>query len=165
MTETPKTIQIGQILIEQGVLTEQQVFEIVQAQKQCHQPFGLLAEQMFDVTIGSIEEAWVEQYHRFTGTIDLERETIDDDALRLINRRQAHQFEIMPIRFEPSGELLMAASKLRLARAVAFVATKIDHVTFFRVAEREPLQNFLQEHYPLPGVSDEIIEQAKRMAG
>ena len=84
-----KPIRIGEILVEQGVLNEQQVFEIVQAQKKLHLPFGVLAERMFEVTLESIENAWIEQYHRFTGTIDLSEQTFDDRALRMINRRQA----------------------------------------------------------------------------
>jgi len=80
-------IRIGQILIEHGVLSEQQVFEIVEAQKKLTLPFGVLAERMFDVTLESIERAWIEQYHRFTGTIDLERQAFDDEALKVNNGR------------------------------------------------------------------------------
>ena len=93
---TRNTIKIGEILIEQGVLNEQQVFEILQAQKDQRMPFGVLAERMFDVTLHSIESAWVEQYHRFTGTIDLAHEKFDNEALRVLNRRQAWQFELLP---------------------------------------------------------------------
>ena len=99
LSQHPRAIQIGQILIEQGVLTEQQVFEIGQAQKDNSLPFGVLAEQMFDVTVQSIEQAWGEQYCRFTGPIDLSTESIDRDVLQLIHRRQAWQFEILPLRF------------------------------------------------------------------
>jgi len=161
--QTPQPIKIGQILIEQGVLSEQQVFEILQAQHKRQLPFGVLAEEMFDVTLGSIEDAWVEQYHRFTGTIDLDEVEVDAEALRSINRRQAHQFELLPIRFEPGGELLLAASKRRLARAVTFATKTVERVAFFRVAESEQLKSFLQVHYPMPEVSDELIEQARRM--
>lgn len=157
-------IRIGQILVENGVLTEQQVFEIVQAQKKQHLPFGVLAERMFDVTLQSIEAAWIEQYHRFTGTIDLTDQKFDDSALRLISRRQAWQFEIVPIGFEPTGELLMAASRSRLARAVTFAANHIDHVVYFRVAESMQLRSFLQKHYPMPEVSQEIINRARDLA-
>jgi hypothetical protein len=158
-----QTLKIGEILIEQGVLTEQQVFEIIQAQKTMQMPFGVLAEQLFDVTIESIERAWVEQYHRFTGTIDLEQESFDAEALRLINRRQAWQFEILPIRFHDNGELLLAASRARLARAVTFAASRIEQVVFFRIAESEQLQRFLQEHYPMPEVSRQLISKARGM--
>lgn len=162
MSNSP--IRIGQILIENGVLTEQQVFEVVQAQKKQQLPFGVLAEQMFDVTLQSIEAAWIEQYHRFTGTIDLSEQKFDAEALSLISRRQAWQFEIVPIGFEPSGELLMAASSVRLARAVTFATNRINRVVYFRVAESAQLRLFLREHYPMPEVSQNIIERARDMA-
>jgi hypothetical protein len=157
-------IRIGQILIENGVLTEQQVFEVVQAQKTRRLPFGVLAEQMFDVTLQSIEAAWIEQYHRFTGTIDLSSQTFDAEALKLISRRQAWQFELLPIGFEPTGELLVAASRTRLARAVTFATNRLNHVVYFRVAESMQLRQFLREHYPMPEVSQQIIERARDLA-
>ncbi len=157
----PQPIRIGEILVEQGVLTEQQVFEIVQAQKKLHLPFGVLAERMFEVTLESIENAWIEQYHRFTGTIDLAQQSFDDRALRLINRRQAWQFEILPVGFEPTGELLMAASRRRLARAVTFATNRLDKVVYFRIAESDQMQQFLKEHFPMPEVSDELIAKAR----
>ena len=154
-------LRIGEILIEQGVLSEQQVFEIMQAQKTMQMPFGVLAEHLFDVTLDSIERAWVEQYHRFTGTIDLDQERFDAEALQLINRRQAWQFEILPVRYEDDGELLVAASRARLARAVTFAAARLEQVVYFRIAESEQLQRFLQKHYPMPEISRQLIDKAR----
>jgi hypothetical protein len=156
-------IRIGEILVEQGVLSEQQVFEIVQAQKKLHLPFGVLAERMFEVTVESIENAWIEQYHRFTGTIDLSQQTFDESALRMINRRQAWQFECLPVNFEPGGELLMAASRRRLARAVTFATNRLDQVVYFRVAESEQIQAFLKQHYPMPEISEDLLTKAKEV--
>lgn len=157
-------IRIGQILIEQNVLSEQQVFEILEAQRLRNLPFGVLAEQMFDITLESIERAWVEQYHRFTGSLDLEDMHVDAEALKIINRRQAWQFEILPLHYEESGELLMAASRARLARAVTFAAARLKPVVYFRVAESEQLRAFLKKHYPMPEVTQEIIRRAREMA-
>ncbi len=159
--DVSQSIRIGQLLIENRVLSEQQVFEIVEAQKRLHIPFGVLAERMFDVTIESIESAWIEQYHRFTGTIDLNDRTIDTQALRHISRRQAWQFEVLPLGFEPTGELLLAASHERLARAVTFATNRIDHAVFFRVAESNQLRSFLRDHYPMPEVSQHILDRAR----
>ena len=158
-------IKLGQILIEQGVLSEQQVFEILDHQRATALPFGVLAEQLFDVTLESIENAWIEQYARFTGEIDLEQYEVDKDALTAINRRQAWQFEILPIRYEESGELLVAASRRRLARAVTFVANRLEQVAFFRLAESEQLRSFLRRHYPMPEVPEELLRLAAKMAG
>ncbi len=160
----PRTLKIGQILVEHGVLTEQQAFEIAQAQKACQRPFGVLAEQMFDVTLQAVEEAWVEQYHRYTGTIDLGEQQVDERALRTIHRRQAWQFEMAPVRFEDNGELLIAAGRHRLARAVTFAANTIETPVYFRIAESGQLRGFLREHFPMPEVSEEIIKLAQRMS-
>ena len=158
-------LRIGEILVEQGVLSEQQVFEIVHKQQKSGVPFGVLAERMFDVTIESIESAWIEQYHRFTGgPINLDEQRVDDEALSLINRRQAWQFEMMPLHFEQTGEVLIAASRRRLARAVTFVASRLAPVAFFRIAESDELRGFLQQHYPMPEVSEELISRARAMA-
>lgn len=148
------TVRIGEILVEQGVLSEQQVFEVLEAQKRLRKPFGVLAEEMFEVCVQSIEDAWVEQYHRFTGTLDLEAERFDDAALRELNRRQAWQFQMLPVRYEDNGELLIAAGKGRLARAVSFAAAKVKPAVYFRIAESEQLKAFLQRHYPMPGVDE-----------
>lgn len=158
-------MRLGEILIERGLLSEQQVFEITQVQKKQPLPFGVLAERMFDVTIESIEQAWIEQYHRFTGTLDLNEVTFDDSALKLINRRQAWQFQILPVRFENDGQLLVAASRSRLARAVTFATRRIEQDVFLRIAESEQLREFLKDHFPMPEVSAELLEQARRLAG
>ncbi len=159
-----ESIRIGQILIEQGVLSEHQVFEIVEAQRRSSMPFGVLAERLFDVTVDSIERAWVEQYYRFTGTLDLESCRVDAEALKLIHRRQAWQFQMVPLHFESGGELLMAASRRRLARAVTFAATRLEPVVLFRIAECDQLKRFLKAHYPMPEVSDELLQRAATMA-
>ena len=153
-------IHIGQILIEHGVLSEHQVFEILEAQRHRGIPFGVLAEQMFDVTVDSIERAWVEQYCRLNEPIDLEQQRVDGEVLKLINRRQAWQFEMVPVNFEPTGELLVAASRRRLARAVTFAARRIKPIAFFRVAESEQLRTFLKQHYPMPEVTEEFLKRA-----
>ncbi|MCC7146730.1 MAG: hypothetical protein IT443_09810 [Phycisphaeraceae bacterium] len=164
MPSKPQDIRIGQILVQRGLLSEQQVFEILQAQKKRALPFGVLAEQMFEITVESIEDAWVEQYCQVTGCLDLDSVRIDLEALRQVSRRQAWQFEILPVAFESSGELLMAASKQRLARAVTFVANRLEPIVYFRVAESGQLRDFLRRYYPLPELSDEIIRRAKELA-
>jgi len=158
-------LRIGQILQAQGVLSEQQVFEIREAQRRLHEPFGVLAERLFDVTVESIEHAWAEQYHRFTGTIDLADEAVDEQARSLITRRQAWQFELLPMRFESTGELLAATSRQRLARAVVFAANRIPHVVYFRVADADPLRAALQKHYPMPEVPAALLQRALRNHG
>jgi len=156
-----RPIRLGEILIEQGVLNEQQVFEIMEAQRKLQLPFGALAERLFEVTLESIESAWAEQYYRFTGTLELTDCTPTDAAKSLVARRQAWQFELIPIRFEANGELLIAATQRRLPRAVSYVARRIPHPAFFRIAEPQQLRTHLKQHYPMPEVSDAILQKIR----
>src|SRR5207342_2935381 len=92
-----KGIQIGQLLIEQGVLTSNQVEHILKIQRASHRPFGDLAERLFGISPQAVEDAWVQQYIRMVGTVDLDDQKFDEQCLRLLNRRQAWQFHMLPM--------------------------------------------------------------------
>ena len=158
-----KPIKIGQILVEQGRLTEQQVFEICEAQRKTGTPFGVLAERMFDVSLEGIEAAWSQQFQQISGSIDLTQCPAEPEALSLITRRQAWQFQILPLRFESPAELLVAASLDRLPRAVTFAAKHFAQVVVIRVAETDQLREHLSRHYPMPEVSKELIQRARNL--
>jgi hypothetical protein len=142
-------IQIGQLLIEQGVLTPAQVEQIIAAQQTNHRPFGDLAERLFGIDPRAVEDAWVEQYIRTTGVVDLERIKIEADALRVLNRRQAWQFHLLPLHRDENN-LNMATSSDDLIRSVNFAVRKLDDPIYFLIAEREQLREFLMKHYPVP---------------
>src|SRR5438552_9568459 len=75
-----KGIPIGQLLVEQGVLTPRQVEHILKVQKESHRPFGDLAERLFGINPRAVEDAWVEQYTRTVGIVDLDEQQIDEDC-------------------------------------------------------------------------------------
>jgi hypothetical protein len=142
-------IPIGQLLIEQGALSERQVDHILKVQKISHRPFGDLAERLYGIDPRAIEDAWVEQYLRTVGVVDLSDQQIETEALRLLNRRQAWQFHLLPL-YREEENLSMATSKENLVRAVNFSTRKIDEPVYFLIAERQQLREFLMKHYPVP---------------
>ena len=154
-----KGIQIGQLLIEQGVLTSKQVDHILRVQKISHRPFGDLAERLFGISPQAVEDAWVQQYIRMVGTVDLDDQKMDEQCLRLLNRRQAWQFHLLPM---SRGEenVNMATSAENLVRAVNFSAKKLDEPVYFQIAERKQLCDFLMRHYPVP---EHIAQFAEKM--
>ena len=79
MTHT-QGIRIGEILIERGVLLSSRSSRSCgnNAAAACH---CVLAERMFDVTVDSIEDAWIEQYCRATGVIDLAAQQVSARVL------------------------------------------------------------------------------------
>jgi hypothetical protein len=142
-------IQIGQLLIEQGVLTEEQVAHVLKVQKMSHRPFGDLAERLYGIDPKAIEDAWVEQYIRVAGVVDLDQQHLDSECLRVLNRRQAWQFHVLPLSRQPD-DLTVATSAKDLVRAVNFSARKLDEPVHFLIAERGQLREFLMKHYPVP---------------
>lgn len=141
-------IQIGQLLIEQGVLTETQVQHILKVQKMSHRPFGDLAERLYGISPKAVEDAWVEQYLRLAGVVDLDDVKVDTDCLRVLNRRQAWQFHLLPLNRDP--ELQMATTPEQLVRSVNFSARSLDEPVHILIAERQQLREFLMKHYPVP---------------
>jgi hypothetical protein len=143
-------VQIGQLLVEQGALSEAQVQHILAVQKMSHRPFGDLAERLYGINPKAIEDAWVEQYIRIAGVVDLEEQEVETEALRLLNRRQAWQFHLLPLHRDEDRDLNMATSAQNLVRSVNFSARKLDEPINFLIAEHKQLREFLMKHYPVP---------------
>lgn len=156
-----KGLPLGEILIEQGVLTRKQVDHLLRVQKTCHRPIGDLAERLYGVSPKAVEDAWVQQYIHTAGIVDLNDVSLDVDCLRLLNRRQAWQFHVMPTNRE-SGELNIATDAQNLVRAVNFSARKLDEPVLFLLAERTQLREFLKEHYPVPNFMQEYADSLKQ---
>ena len=142
-------IQIGELLVEQGVLTRKQVDHILQVQKVSHRPFGDLAERLYGVAAEAVEDAWVRQYVHLAGTVDLNEMGFDTNCLRLINRRQAWQFHVLPVA-RTREALQIATDEENLIRAVNFITRRIGEPACFIIATREQLRDFLMKHYPVP---------------
>ena len=148
-------LKIGEVLVQQGVISADQVAEILEAQQTSGRPFGDLAERMFGVKPEDVEQAWITQYISYDTEIDLESQYIDTEVLKVINRRQAWQFRILPIRqHEESGEIVAATSKEFLRRAVNFAWRQMRDPVYFMVTRRPQLEDFLMKHYPWPGAMD-----------
>jgi hypothetical protein len=152
-------IQIGQLLVEQGVLTEAQVDHILKVQRVSQRPFGDLAERLYGINPKAVEDAWVEQYLRIVGVVDLEQAEVETECLRMLNRRQAWQFHLLPLNREDEG-LQMATSAENLVRSVNFATRSIDEPVHFLIAERAQLREFLMKHYPVP---EYIAQYASKM--
>lgn len=144
-----KPIPIGQILVEQGTLTQEQVEQILKVQAETHRPFGDLAERLFGVDARAVEDAWVEQYVRTVGVLDLDGLEIDEQCLRLLNRRQAWQLQILPLG-RSDGALNLATTTSRLVRSINFASRTFDEPVFMYIARRRQLLEFLMRHYPVP---------------
>ena len=156
-------IKMGEILVDQGVLTPEQVSHILAEQRDTARPFGELAEALYGVSPRTIEDAWVTQYLDVVGITDLEQVRIDVDCLRVLNRRQAWQFHLLPLNRD-GGELTMATDEFSIARALSFATRAISEEVFLVVATRRQLREFLMRHFPVPRELAEFSERLARPA-
>jgi hypothetical protein len=152
-----KGIRIGQLLVEQGVLSDIQVEHVLKVQRESGRPFGDLAERLYGISPRAVEDAWVEQYIRTAGVVDLSNIEMDKECLRLLNRRQAWQFHVIPTNREQ--ELNVATSPEGLVRAVNFATRSFDEPVYFMLAERAQLREFLMKHYPVPEFLAQFSEE------
>lgn len=145
-------MKLGDLLVERGVLTEDQRNEILSIQRQRARPFGELAERLFGVGPTLIEEAWACQYARDAQLVDPIDLAPDPQALALVSPRQAWQFKVLPIAID-DGELVAVSCQAHLVRALRFVGWRIARPCYFKIALAEPLGQALMRHYPMPGMS------------
>lgn len=153
-----KGIQIGQILVQQGVLTDKQVRQILHIQKNTYRPFGDLAERLYGVSAQAIEDAWVTQCLINTGLTNLEQITFDTESLANLNSRQAWQFHMIPTGFT-GDHLMIATDQKHLVRAINFSTNWLNHPACFLMADSQQLQAFLMRHYPVPAYMAEYAQK------
>jgi len=151
-------IRLGEILIQRGLLTEAQVDQILDQQTQWHRPFGVLAEEMFGLSVDDVEQAWAEQYAALTRTLDVRHETPDPNALAMVDRRQAWQFRVLPLRFD-GEELMVATTRDQLARALRFASRCLATPCYLVLTETRALGESLMRHFPMAGMTADSILQ------
>ena len=146
---------IGQILVEQGVLTPQQVTQALAAQAERETPLGRIAEQLFGIQRSAVIEALAEQVAMRAPEASLASEEYDPQCLRMISAKDAWDRLLLPIRWD-RGELLCATTVETLPAAIELLQQKLDCTYHFVIAEMRPLEEFIASLYSYEGV--EVID-------
>jgi hypothetical protein len=148
-------MRIGEMLIRMKVLTPDQVEAVLAEQAETHEPFGVIAERLFEVPSDTIERAWIEQTQARATEFDANR-GVEDDARVLVVRRQAWQFGIVPLRLD-DGYLVAATSRRLLPRAVRFATRVLGLPVQFEIADDETLARLLAHQYPMRGMDKTVL--------
>ncbi|HEX8322380.1 MAG TPA: hypothetical protein VF595_00580 [Tepidisphaeraceae bacterium] len=150
-------LKLGEILVQQGILTNEQVDHVLHIQRAIGRPFGDLVERLYGIEPSVIQDAWVEQYADMVGRIDLPTIEVDAECRNLVTRRQAWQFHLVPL-FRDSGYLHVATTQESLVRAVNFANRTLSEPVYFRLADRKQVNAFLMQHYPVPNFLAQFAE-------
>lgn len=151
-----RIVRIGEVMIEHGLLSREQVEVILREQQTLRRPFGELAERLFGVSDKAVERAWAHQYAHLTEHIDPRKEPIDAEVLALVDRRQAWQFRVLPIRRD-GREVMIATVLEHLPRALRFAMRQFRAPCYFVLAKPVALGEALVKHYPMGGMTPDAI--------
>lgn len=151
-------MRIGEMLVSAGLLSSEQVEEILRKQQSHPEPFGLLAQRMFGTDTKDIERIWTETTIQMNATVRPDIGEIDDSVIDLLTRRQAWQFRFLPMHIDASGTLIAATTRSQLSRAVRFATRVLDRPCSFVLTDAEFLAENLEAYYALPGLDHRVVE-------
>lgn len=147
---------IGRVLVERGIITEEQLLRVLEVQKRTHRPLGEICEDLLDVKAKDVERAWIEQYANTTRWVDPSTEPGDPEARKLVTRRQAWQFRCLPLGYD-GAEVMIVTTKESLVRAMNFATRQLPVPCFFVLCSKEQLGEALMRHFPMEGMCTEAL--------
>ncbi|PCI10334.1 hypothetical protein COB72_03930 [bacterium] len=152
------SIRLGELLVENGVLTVEQRDQVLKLQEKLKRPFGVIAEEHFGVSPGDIDQAWAEQYAMIATRVDPLSCAVDEQALELITKRQAWQFGLIPI-LDDGVEIQFVTSVECLSRALRFVGWRMPSLCHFGICDLHTLKLGLAMHYPFESLDSGMVDQ------
>jgi type IV pilus assembly protein PilB len=149
--------RIGDILIEQGLITSQQLKDALEMQKNGNKK--RLGEIFVEIGAINREELYgILQYIYETEYVDLSNYVIDPEVISLISEKAALRFKLIPIS-KNDDELIIAMANPLDVYAIDFVRahTKIKKIKSLLASEEDVL-NAITNYYEL-GEYDDILEK------
>ena len=108
MSAQPKPKRIGDILIEKGILTQDQLhIALTEQKKTTDRPLGKIIVSLGFATEAVVRDALGEALGQ--ESVDLSRVVVDSDVLKLINKDMARRYRVLPMSLDPVRKLLTIA--------------------------------------------------------
>jgi general secretion pathway protein E/type IV pilus assembly protein PilB len=119
---------LGQILISEGILSEDQLRIALLEQMKSNQPIGKLLVSLGFVTEATLRQALSESLGK--QSIDLTHAVIDPQALKLVPRELAKRYHLLPLDYDlPSQRLTLAISDINDIVGLDRVRTLLEEGT------------------------------------
>ena len=150
-------LRMGEMLVAEGLLDEEQVERVLEVQREVGEPFGSICERIHGLSPETIEGVWARQYEHLTRELTLDEIDFDPSVADLVSARQAWQFRVLPIAFE-GGSLMLATTRHGLARALRFANRVLRHPAMFLLLEPAALAEELERRHPLGGMGSRMLE-------
>ncbi|HAN55565.1 MAG TPA: secretion system protein E [Betaproteobacteria bacterium] len=161
MAEARKTLRLGELLVQQGLISLDQLRIALKEQQHAHLPLGRLL-----VKLGFISEAILRDQLAHTigqTSLDLANVVADPEALKLVSEEFAHRHHLLPIAYDAERRVLVVAITdmfnvvaLDHLRALIGAGTEIDTVLASEAQLLEAIDNFYGFELSVDGILREI---------
>ena len=138
--------RIGEILVAEGRITNEDVIKALQLQPGSGKKLGEILEQADKITRQDIVQALASQY-RIPG-IDLSRYDLDGSTVRIIPKSIAQQYLAIAVDRSPDGVISVAMAHPS-TELVAELMSQFDQPLTFLVADEDYIKEAITTYYPL----------------
>ncbi len=108
MAEQRKKLRLGELLVQQGLITTDQLSIALAEQRNNNVPIGRLLVRLGFVTESAIRDIMARTIGQ--ESIDLTQVVADPEALKLVNQDFARRNRVLPIAFDPAEQVLTIAT-------------------------------------------------------
>jgi len=120
MNAEKKPRRLGEILIDEGVITKDQLNIALTEQKKVHEPIGKILVGLGFATEAIMRSALGEALEQ--DSVDLSRVVPDPDAIKMINSDTARKHKVIPLNYDP------VRSTLTIAMSDTFNLFSLDRI-------------------------------------
>ena len=160
MAEQRKKLRIGELLVQQGLITTDQLAIALAEQRHNHIPLGRLLVRLGFVTETAIRDIMARTIGQ--EAIDLSQVIADPEALKLVPQEFARRNRILPIAFHQSLQVLTVATTeifnvVAMDQLRAMLGTDIEIKT--QLAAEAQLEDYIDQFYGYELSVDGILKE------
>ena len=137
--------QIGQMLIERGLLTPEQLRQALETQKQTTQLVGEVLTDLGFVEKKALYEALAEQLG--TPYLEVSPETVDAGVATLLPKEEAERYRAIPVGRDPSGGIKVAMAEPRDVMALDSLRMRLQVPIIGVLADPDAVQYTISKIY------------------
>jgi len=160
MAELRKKLRLGELLVQQGLLSSDQLAIAIAEQRRNNIPIGRLLVRLGFVTETAIRDIMARTIGQ--ESIDLTQVVADSEALKMVPQEFARRNRVLPIAYDPSEHVLTVATPeifnvVAMDQLRAMLGPGIEVKTQF--ASEAQLENYIDQFYGYELSVDGILHE------